>query len=201
MTKRTCVVEDCSDPHIANGYCGKHLARVRRNGSPNLQRKPGYEERYWAKVDLDGPIPPHQPQLGPCWLWTAGLRSAYGTFGGKLVHRIMMEWVTKEPIPKALQVCHRCDTPRCVRPSHLFLGTSLDNMRDKMQKGRGRFPGPTNPAFGEAHPGARLSAGDVSMIRRLAPVGVTNLQLSLVFGVSPSLIQAVIARKIWKHVA
>lgn len=40
------------------------------------------------------------------------------------------------PIPHGLHVCHHCDTPRCIRLSHLFLGTPLENMQDKMRKGR-----------------------------------------------------------------
>jgi hypothetical protein len=27
------------------------------------------EERFWEKVDKNGPVPAHRPELGPCWVW------------------------------------------------------------------------------------------------------------------------------------
>jgi hypothetical protein len=75
-----------------------------------------------------------------CWLWTLGTNSrGYGQFcsGGRsrLAHRAAWE-VANGAIPSGMYVCHHCDTPACVNPAHLFLGTASDNARDREAKGR-----------------------------------------------------------------
>lgn len=88
--------------------------------------------RFWSKVQ----------QGEGCWLWTSNvLKNGYGQFwmGAGLVpeyaHRVAWQ-LTSGPIPDGLFVLHHCDTPTCVRPDHLFLGTHTDNMRDASRKGR-----------------------------------------------------------------
>ncbi len=74
-----------------------------------------------------------------CWEWISKGKSAYGCFciGKKkyYAHRISYQ-IFIGFIPPGLDVCHHCDNPKCIRPSHLFLGTDLDNMRDRASKGR-----------------------------------------------------------------
>ena len=79
------------------------------------------EERFWAKVNKNGPIPEHCPELGPCWLWTAATIKGYGSFhweGENLSHRISFIWMVG-PIPSGEELDHLCRVPPCVNPSHL----------------------------------------------------------------------------------
>ena len=100
------------------------------------------EVRFWAKVNKNGPVPRHRPELGPCWVWT-GARSSdgYGSIridGRTLgVHRASFLAAGGE-LSAGPEVCHHCDNRPCVRPSHLFSGTHLDNVRDMHAKGRAR---------------------------------------------------------------
>lgn len=116
--------------------------------------------RFWVKVDKNGLVPAHRPELGPCWLWTrAKDKKGYGNFsvGPAAVRmnfnaqRIAMALSGKIPADE-MKVCHHCDNPSCVRPSHLFIGTHADNMADMAAKGRVRKPGPIPPTCRNGHP-------------------------------------------------
>lgn len=127
------------------------------------------EQRFWAKVNKDGPVV--REDLGPCWMWTASLRpNGYGQLkfagsAGRKAHRV--SWALAHgPVPDGSSVCHRCDNPACVRPSHLFLGTQTDNMRDKVIKGRNVISRLRGSDIGNS----KLSPDDVMEIRRLRNV-------------------------------
>jgi hypothetical protein len=164
------------------------------------RRKP-MAERFWAKVNKDGPVPPHRRELGPCWVWTAcGTRHGYGfitTDGGSdqlQTHRFSWE-LAFGPIPDNKHVLHHCDNPCCVNPEHLFLGTPKDNMADCVSKGRR-----AKALRGEDNPKAKLSPKQVLEIRgRFASGALTKKRLASEYGVSAGLVSDIILRKCWKH--
>lgn len=93
---------------------------------------PPVADRFWAKVDRKTPE--------ECWLWL-GSRTPkrYGTLSvaGKMrsAHRVSWE-LHNGPVTEGLWVLHKCDTPSCVNPAHLYLGDHRTNMDDMARKGR-----------------------------------------------------------------
>ena len=136
-----------------------------------------------------------EPNTG-CWLWTAtGDEKGYGHFRYKgrpqKAHRA--SWMLhRGEIPDGMLVCHHCDTPACVNPDHLFLGTNDDNMRDRQEKGR--------QARGERAPTAVLTEREVSAIRLLSDKhDIPKADIAEAFGVGGSTIGAIVRRKTWTH--
>lgn len=91
-----------------------------------------HHQRFWAKVDKNGPVPEAHPDLGPCWLWVGrdAPRSPYGSFriAGRTTtaHRYSYE-IAHGPIAEGLEVDHLCVVPRCVNPAHLEAVTGRTN--------------------------------------------------------------------------
>lgn len=93
-------------------------------------------ERFWAKVDKNGPTPSERPDLGPCWVWTARLdqRFPYGKFHvDRERHTVNAHQWSYEtligPVPDGLELDHLCRNPPCVNPAHLEPVTHAENMR------------------------------------------------------------------------
>lgn len=111
-------------------------------------------QRVWSKV--------HTGSSSTCWEWAAGKSNGYGTvsINGRtyFAHRVVY-YIHYGIDPGEMLVCHTCDNPGCCNPSHLFLGTCLDNNRDRTKKGR------SAPQTGEHNKQAKLTENDIEAIR------------------------------------
>jgi len=162
------------------------------------------EERFWSKVDKSGGD-------DACWVWTAHRSSKrYGGFKAygrtQQAHRFVWQ-ITHGLIADGLCVCHHCDNPLCVNPSHLFLGTHQENMTDMVRKNRHKpasagdqHPMRLNPEIvlrGETNGYAKLTETDVRSIRESCSSGKT---LAHQFGVSQGTISRIRQRVSWRHI-
>ncbi len=134
-------------------------------------------KRFWSKVDVRGP--------NECWNWKASKRNEYGLFWIRArtygAHRIAW-YLTHGKIPRGLCVCHHCDNPSCVNPSHLFLGTQGDNQLDAVRKGRK----------------SKLTVDEVREIREIQDEGGwTQQEIADAFGVDRSTIYSIKRGKTW----
>jgi hypothetical protein len=132
-----------------------------------------------------------------CWAWKNRLdKAGYGRLGKGhkyLAHRI--SWIIHNgPIPEGLFICHHCDNPACTNPRHLFLGTPKDNSVDCSNKNR------KHPSFGVSHYNVKLNEHQVKEIIALIKSKISQRNIALQFGVSPSTIQNIADGKTWKHV-
>jgi hypothetical protein len=124
-----------------------------------------------------------------CWEWLSYKNpNGYGQtkIGGRngkhiLSHRL--SWVVNfGEIPDGLHVCHKCDNPSCVNPNHLFLGTNLDNIKDRMAKGRSRAA--WKGIAREKHPSCKVSDAQVFEMVMLRKSGKSISMIAPMFGIT-----------------
>lgn len=129
-----------------------------------------------------------------CWLWTAyKLPSGYGNFRTpsrhELAHRASYRLFCG-PLEADKDVMHSCDTPSCVNPAHLSLGTRRDNMRDAQAKGR--------TARGMSHGRRKIDENAVRLIRASPKI---EREIAEQFGITQGHVNAIRSGKRWANLA
>lgn len=137
------------------------------------------EERFAKYVD----------DSGECWVWTgANNNLGYGyirlPYRGKLVQADRWLWTyCFGDLPEDGVLCHTCDNPTCVNPSHLYVGTQQSNMLDKEERQRGNHNGPR-----------KLSDMNISDINRLYALGTHVKYIARQYNISSSTVYSHIKR-------
>ena len=178
---KACSIDGCDGKRHAGGMCQRHYGAFVKWGDPHGK---------FTHMTVQDFLDKYTDKSGECWLWTGTKHNTgYGYFtltvGGRrkvLAHRAAYEQVNG-PIPEGKSIRHKCDTPACVNPDHLSLGSHRDNMNDMAVRGRA----------GQS----KLTRDQVRYIR-YSDASHTNLARA--FGVTPQAIAAVRKRKSYKNV-
>lgn len=127
-------------------------------------------------------------------------QKGYGlvTIGRKCHRAHRVSWANSNgPIPLGGHILHRCDTPSCINPIHLFLGDNRLNVADKVAKGRQAVGDAIGSRMhGERQGHAKLSEEQVISIRNSSDKGIV---LAILYGVSESTISEIKNNKAWKR--
>lgn len=146
-------------------------------------------DRFWARACPE-------PNTG-CWLWTGSTQNGgYGaTFqNGRLRRAPRVAYALAHgPVPAGMFVCHHCDTPACINPDHLFLGSPKDNTADMYAKGRAT----SRP--GESSPVALLTDAQVIALRQAAALGERTHSLATRFGIARRTVSGILKGDRWTH--
>lgn len=145
-------------------------------------------ERFWSYVRKNP----------TCWPWSGSLTGRERDrpqfwFDGRPHRAARVAWMLEHgafPSPDML-VCHSCDNPLCVRPSHLFLGTSVENAEDARAKGR--------VAHGAGHYRATITQRQARSILEDHADGLSNVAIAERLGVSRKLVWDVVKGRSWRH--
>jgi hypothetical protein len=159
-------------------------------GQPRSTRgthRSSLEDRFWSLVDRRGD--------DECWEWAGSrTRARYGILRENprtewKAHRL--SWALHNgPVPDGALICHHCDNPPCVNPSHLYAGNAKSNAQDRASRGRG------GEKRGESAPAAKLTDAQVEEIRMHVVSGRTQQSVADEYGIHQSHVSRLVRRTI-----
>lgn len=152
----------------------------------SLRRFLPFEQRY--RID---------EQTG-CWIWLgATLPNGYPSMRKNKIHILAYRYsyeLKYGQIPLGMNACHKCDTPMCVNPDHIFIGSQSDNIRDMVLKKRNRT--------GENASWSKLKQCQVNDIRKEYGEGnISHRKLAERYNVSYSAIRLIVLNKNWRTIS
>lgn len=176
----------CRDVGGSSGeqlYCSWECQSIAKRYTPERAL-----EMFWSRVDKNGP--------GGCWIWTAARdKWGYGDlqWEHKHVQAHRLAWRLLRGEPGTMDVLHKCNKPPCCNPEHLYLGTDLENGRDRVKAG--------TSSKGERSHTAKLTEAQVRDIRAAYKKRIGNTRtLAGQYGVSQSAIYYIVSGRTWTHV-
>jgi len=150
---------------------------------------------------IENLIPAHLAGLStPCHECTSHSKSDFGyaffVREGKRyrIHRYVYISHYGE-IPVGNVICHKCDNPSCINIDHLYMGTQADNMRDMIQRGRGKY----EARSGNDHPMAKANEQMVREIWFMLRMGFSVTELAKHAPIKQPMISHIKARRHWAH--
>lgn len=190
---RLCLVEGCSKPYHAHGYCARHAYHFKAHGDPLGGRRgasPG-EPLRWIKDNAS--------YAGDdCLTWPFEIsRWGYGTVrhNGKkrIASRVMCEEAHGLPDDPDMDAAHSCGNGHlaCMNAQHLRWATRLENVADA--KAHGTW------AEGQRKKSPGLTDDMVREIRALWPA-MTQRAIAEKFNIGETRAHNIIHRKAWAWV-
>ena len=176
-------------------YCNRKCADIGMEKN-KLELLKSVKDRIKINTTIDG---------NGCWIWNKYKNKkgygqlATGAFGRKrafLAHRASY-LVFKGKIPKDKLVCHTCDTPSCVAPIHLFVGTPKDNSQDMVKKNRSSR---VSIAIGEKNKNSKITSLIALKIKKLLAEKVTCVEIAKNLRVNKNTVYSIKQNKTWKHI-
>lgn len=153
------------------------------------------DKRSYRRGGLQDRLAHYSKTVGDCRIWTGttdghGYGLVWDAKRGRNVYAHVAAWELRwKSSASGRVVRHKCDTPLCVKPSHLRIGTHADNVADKVAKGR--------QARGEGHGMSKLTVEMVESIRELSTQGVPQAEIAKRFQISQPNVHLVVSGKTW----